>query len=43
MHWKLYINEIASTCGRVEAIEICSKRALFYSHSIVAGGFDEMS
>jgi hypothetical protein len=42
-HWRLYINEIASTYGRVEAIEICSKKALFYSHSIVADGFGDIS
>ncbi len=34
---------IASTYGKVEAIEICSKKALFYSHSIVADGFGDMS
>ena len=42
-HWRLYINEIALTYGRVKAIEICSKRALFYSHSIVADGFGDIS
>ena len=34
---------IASTYGKVEAIEICSKKALFYSHSIVADGFGDIS
>ena len=34
---------IASTYGKVEAIKICSKKALFYSHSIVADGFGDMS
>ena len=42
-YWKLYINEIAPTFGRVEAIGICSKRAFFYSHSIVALGFGDIS
>ena len=42
-HWKLYINEITPTFIGVGVIEIYSKKGLFYSHSIVADGFGDIS